>query len=227
MNIGKNIAFGISYYTIIGLGIGLGSFLGIMLSEDEDEFETFFLALFSIIIFFGSGPILGAIIGVFQGLASREKPAHAAGAGFITGPIGYVIAAFIIFMLMAMAISLKYPDEEGQPSGDDEDEVRDSGPFFRMVMQIIVPISICNGLGAFITAKALSESKSLDLLTSDSKNLVPVGTPQMVSQPVPYQYQQYPQQPLQQQPPMMNCPHCGNATNAQGQNCAYCGKQIR
>jgi hypothetical protein len=231
MNIGKNIAYGIGLYAAIGFAIGMGIFMAIMMSEDTDEFETFFIAFFSVIIFLGSGPILGSFIGIFQGVLSREKPAHAAGAGFIAGPVGYVIAAGIIFMLMIAAISIKYPsDDEDSDFDDEEEEVQDPGPFFRMVAQILIPISLCCGLGAFISAKGLSDGQSLSSDKIDRKRLTPTGIEQIVPpRPAPPSQQayQYPPQQYQSQVSMMNCPYCQKPTSSGNPNCSNCGMRIR
>ena len=227
MNIGKSIAYGLAFYTVIGLAIGVGIFMGIMMSEDTDEFETFFLAIFSIIIFLGSGPVVGSIIGLFQGAASRDKPLHAAGAGFITGPVGFIIAAIIIFMLMVAAISIKYPSEEEEDPHEDEEVIQDAAPFFKMVAQILVPISLCCGLGAFITAKALSDPGLNISKKRESSRFTPTGISELIAPPAPQQTLSHPQQQYQTPLPMINCPNCGRPTSAQGFNCANCGTRIR
>jgi len=161
MSTGKSMGCGIAFFASLGFAVGLGVFLSIILLDDYDDIDSMFYAIMGIFIFLASGPIIAGFIGIIVGAASREKPSHAAGAGLVTGAAGFVIAALIIFLLMAAAIAIKFPGAGGGDEGDDDDDENEELPtdlvdFFGTLLKILLPVSVSGGLTAFISAKVFS-----------------------------------------------------------------------
>ena len=235
MKIGKNIGYGVAFFAILGFAVGLGVFLSIVLAQDISDLGDILMAIFGVFIFLVSGPIIAGFVGIMQGAASREKPGHAAGAGFVTGAAGYMIAALIIFIMMAMAISIKFPSDSDGSSSDSssEEDVEDTGAFFRMVLQVLLPTSVSGGLVAFISAKVFSDP---NVFTGEKEkapqNLVAVGGPVPFtgSPPSTYSSTLQPAAPGQVfAPPSLGdwvCPNCGNRV-LQGSVCPRCGYRQR
>jgi hypothetical protein len=155
----KDIGLGIAFFGVIGMAVGSGAFIGIMVEQQIFVF-------LNLILFLCSGPIFGSIVGGFQGVRSKGRPSHSAGAGLIAGPIGFFLAAVIILMLMDAATVIKYPpteqywdetmSEEEETMDDDEMERNE---FLGFVALLLLPISLTCGLAAFLTADPAGSEK--------------------------------------------------------------------
>jgi MFS family permease/DNA-directed RNA polymerase subunit RPC12/RpoP len=239
VGIGKNIVIGLLFFVIVAIGCGFGSFIAVIAATDE--FAIFGIIGSMMIIF--SGPLIALIAGIVQGKKANNG-GEALIAGGVAGIVGYILLLFIVSIIIASAIAIRFP-----PSDNGNGSVSfglDMGELISQWIAIFLPSGIIGAFSALISRKMVFQQPSQILPPSQEPSTMfpvieePPLMPQLKQQYTPSynqkqvydqrQYQQVSQQ--QQQFTISDCPYCGKpfkthrSDRPQRVTCPSCGHGV-
>lgn len=140
---------------IIAAGIGIGTFLLLLLQgilADGDLFFMLFLALgVMVVLVTGGSVITGTMIGAAAGRRSQGL-GPAAGAGFAAGLVGQLFIIFCVFAGFSTFDVLAEEEADDDPFGEDDPESTVPWSEFGEALIFLVPGSIGGLFGAMATA---------------------------------------------------------------------------